>query len=1469
MLALYLTVVVLLYIPAVQQFLGGKVSEAVGEKLGTKAQVGRVDINLPNRITVDGVDIYDQKGKRMIHASRLSAKFSILPLTQGKIVISSAQLFGLDARFYQQTRASKPNFQFVLDSLASKDTTKHSPLDLQIKSLIVRRGALRFDRHDVAPTTGRFNTNHLAINNLSTHIILNELTDSTLDVAIKKLSFTEQSGINLNQLKLKFRADQQRAIVRQLVLRMPHTAFMIDSVNATFLSQDKKIIMPSLKFNGNISNSHVTLSDIKSFIPQLSSFNNTIFLQSSVAGTSTSMNLKELELHSKPEGIEVSMNGSVSNFENPHWHTNIHHLSLSAKAVDFIARNMNLKSVKLPEEVVRLGNVNYRGEAGGVGNNLSTRGILRTDAGEVNLGIGVRDGHFSGRIETEKLHLQRILDNNDFGFIATHIDVEGNLKMLGGKQKDFVTAKGTISNFDYKAYTFHDIHLDGTYQDNAFDGALSMNDPNGVIDLKGIFKTTLKEPVVNIQADVKNLDLAAMKITEQWRGKKISAKIDADFGGSSLNNANGMLNVEDFMVESKEENYQLKNLHIEAGNRDGERLTKLVSDFAEVSIRGDYDYKTLLQSLTNHVANKLPTMPGLPDVKASHKNNFTISASISKTDWLQSMFGIPVFLHEPMYLFGKVNDREQDLNIECSIPAVSYDGSRYEDARVSITSPSDTLHADMFVKKIMDNGHKFSLNVAANAHDNQLAALIHFDNNRKHAFKGSIDAVAQFFNDDNGKATAHVNVNKSEILVNDTIWTVQPSDILYTSKHIVIDHFAINHHKQHLLISGLATQNDTDSLIVDLQDVDVNYITNLVNFHAVEFGGLATGRACIKSAFDNPTAYANLVVNNFTFEEGRLGTLHAAVEWNKDEKQIDINAIADDPPYGRTLINGFVSPEKDRIDLAINPHNSRLEFLESFCGSFMDNVDVQGTGNLRLHGPLGAINLTGEAVVNGKLDITSLNTTYWLRNDTVRLIPNEIVFQADTIYDKDNHIGIVTGGLHHQCLTNLSYDMNITANNLLAYDFKDYGGSTFYGTVWATGNCAIHGKSGEIVMDINVHPEKGSFIEYNASAPDAITNQEFIEWNDVTNKTVMPALAMTAASDSIRHEQEEEDDEKEDNDIASDLRLNFLIDCTPDATLRVLMDHNSGDYIALNGNGTIRATYFNKGSFDMFGTYLVDRGDYKLTIQNVIKKDFQFQQGGTIVFGGDPYNAVLNLKALYTVNGVPLSDLNIGNSFSNNNIRVDCIMNITGNPLDPKVDFDIDLPTVNTDAKQMVRSIINGQEEMNQQVIYLLGIGRFYTLEGNNAAESSSQQSQTSLAMQSLLSGTISQQINNVLSTVIKNNNWNFGANISTGDEGWNNAEYEGLLSGRLLNNRLLINGQFGYRDNPNATTSFIGDFDIRYLLFPNGNLSLKVYNQTNDRYFTKNSLNTQGIGLLMKKDFNSWRELFTWKKKKFSVKKH
>lgn len=309
--------------------------------------------------------------------------------------------------------------------------------------------------------------------------------------------------------------------------------------------------------------------------------------------------------------------------------------------------------------------------------------------------------------------------------------------------------------------------------------------------------------------------------------------------------------------------------------------------------------------------------------------------------------------------------------------------------------------------------------------------------------------------------------------------------------------------------------------------------------------------------------------------------------------------------------------------------------------------------------------------------------------------------------------------------------------------------------------------------------------------------------------------------------------------------------------MQVLMDAKSGDYINLYGNGRILANYYNKGKFQMYGTYRVDHGQYKLSLQDVIRKDFAFRPGGTITFGGDPGKAALQLTAVYTVPNVSLEDLS-SSSLGLSNTRVDCVMNIGGEAFSPSISFDFDLPNANEDEKRMVRSMLSTDEERNMQVIYLLGIGRFY----NQNAQMQNAASQSGTAMNSLISSTLSSQFNQFMSNAVGSHNWSFGANLRTGETGWDQLDIEGILSGRLLNNRLLLNGNFGYRESYYSTNNFIGDFDVQYLLTPNGNLSLKAYNQTNDRYFIQSSLTTQGIGLQFKKDFNSWREFFRLTKK-------
>ena len=1411
--ALYVILIVLLHLPPVQTFLGSTVATALAQKFGTEVSVGRINLGFFNRIIIDDVRMLDQKGDSMIYASRLSAKVDLLPLKDGKISVSSAQLFGLRANIYKQNAKSDMNIQFMLDSLASKDTTQHKPLDLRIGSVIIRHGSITYNQRDIASAAGVFSPQHIGISNLSAHIALHHLTDNDIHLSIKKIAFTDKSGLQVKNLRFKVNADKHQARLSDFELELPKSHLLLEDLIATYRTNEKgKLISETLQFEGGIKPSLITLSDVACFAPILRKWNDALYIDTHFSGTSTSARIHQLHFKTQSGSILLKANAKASGWNRKlHWLANIETLHVSDEGVEQIAANLGSK-VKIPKEVLRLGNIYYKGVASGKGKSqIGTKGVLRTDAGNVEIDAHQNGKQLYAKVDTKGINLGKILDNAKLGIIAAHITAQGT--------KEHLVAKGEIPLFDFNNYRFSNIRLDGSYNKGLIDGLASIADPNINLQVAGKYSIPKKQYEAQ-------LNLAHLQPTVLG-------------------------------VKMADNTYTLNDIRVSAKNEGADSYLDLEAPFANIHVKGQYDYGTLVQTMTNMLASKLPTLPGIGKTSNKTRNNFSIEAEIASTEILQRMLGVPLDIQQPVVIDGNISDLDRSVNLTAQLPAFSYNGSDYSGGALQMNTEGDTLKVDARIKTGAAGSTSPTLHVKAAAADNTLMASLGYNNHSKSLpIHGALNAEAQFYKNTDNVSTAHVDIKPSVIHIGEKPWKVHPADITYSKNHLEIENFEVSHGDQHVAVNGLATPNKEDSIVAQLKDVDVEYILNLVNFHSVDFSGKASGKAIVKSIFNDPDAYAKLDIKDFEFEHGPMGILHANVSFNKELSQIDINAVADEGEEHQTLIDGYVSPKRNYIDLGIEAQGTNMKFMESFCGSFMDDIQARAKGKVNLVGDLSDINLVGDLYATGKMHMKQLGTEYSFKNLHAHAIPDDILLNNDTIFDRNHNIALVSGGIHHKHLTRLSYDLTLKAHNFLGYDTHEFGDNTFYGTVYATGEVGIHGKSGETIIDIDAEPGPGSIFVYNVASPDAISDKSFIHWHDIA-----PEL-----TDSLKQQQKDADD---DIDFSSDMRINFLVNATPNLTLKLMMDPQSGDYITLNGNGVLRANWFNKGSFDMFGNYVVDHGVYKLTIQNVIKKDFEFMPGGTIAFGGNPYNAPLNLQAKYTVNGVPLSDLSIGRSFSSNNIRVDCLMNITGTPQSPSVDFSMDLPTVNTDAKQMIYSVINSQEEMNQQVLYLLAIGRFYAQTKNNqSSEDADQQSQTSLAMQSFLSGTISQQLNTVLSNVVKSNNWNFGANISTGDEGFNNAEYEGILSGRLLNNRLLFNGQFGYRDNANATQSFIGDFDLRYLIFPNGNLAVRMYNQTNDRYFTRNSLNTQGLGLIMKKDFNGWRDLFGIKKKKKEVKK-
>lgn len=1472
---LYLLLIVMFQVPVVQNFLAQEVASVLSQKLGTKVNIGSVNIGFLNRIVIDDVHLYDQNRQPMLDATRMAAKIEVLPLTQGRIVVTSAQLFGLQANIYKKTPNDAYNFQFVVDSLSSKDKTTHTPLDLRIQSLVIRNGSVSYNEYYHA-SQRTFDVHHIQLDKLSTHIVLEHLTDDAIALQLKNTSFTEQSGLVVDHLSFDFNADKHHAVLSQFDLRLPQSRIQIPSLQASYRIEQGKLVGPSLTYDLNLRNLQLSPADVACFYAPLKHVTKTLSVQTQLKGNQNNVTVSNFQAQGQDDWLRLNARGNIdlaSSMPQGRWH--VSQFAVDADYVMNTLKQVLNKQSLLPQNINKLGVVSFVGDLSNIQQRLALKGKLSSAFGSLIL-----DGSYNKNrkvllsLHTDGFGSKQLLPQGNPIWVRGRMSLDGVIPAQW-KDADFKVS-ADISQLQFADFDFQRIIADGRVSGNHIQGHFAMNNPNGDIDFRGTVDNLLsllnkehKLLVVDADLSVKHLNLQRLKLTDALGNRTFSFTTHVEGSGSTLDDLCGLLRLDDFSMIGSGDHYALKSLVVKASNNLLRRQIDVQTDFGRASIDGQFQYQTLVQSFKQILSRYLPSLAP-SELALANKDNFHVSAYLHNSQLLSHLLHIPLSFQSPINIEGVINHRSGVSDLSMEAPSITISGQKVENLYANVTA-SDSLRAQVNGRYVISDDKAIDVKARMQALSNQVATDMDVTVDGKHPMGGQLNALVDLQRI-KGRICPRVHFNPSEIYVDTIQLQVQPSDLSYNNHNLSIDHFELSNRNQHIIVNGQTSGSPSDSLMVSLHNIDVPYVLDLVNFHSVDFGGLASGTAYVKYIFTKPEVHADLTVSDFTFNDGPLGTLYADASFVDGQINVDAQAVASADSY--TDIKGYISIKDQYINLPVYSHHTRLDFLKRYCGVFMRDFEVYGDGLCRVIGPLSDVNMDGDMNVYGDVKISSIGVTYTIPKAHVVMQPYEITFDNDTIYDRYGHLGVITGGFHHDAFRHMTFDINISANNLLSYDFPTpQHGDTFWGTVYATGNCLIQGRSGETTMTINATPNRNSFMEYNAAYTGDVDENSFIKWVSAdaqSNDTLASsALSINTSGSMGQTPSFHLPANLEDVDIPSDLILNFIINSTPDFTLKVLMDENTHDEIQLNGSGVIRANYFNKGAFQMYGNYHVDRGAYNLTIQNLIKKTIEFQPESSITFGGSPYDADLNLKGLYTVNGVSLSDLKLGTSFANNSIRVNCLMNILGTPLQPLVTFDLAFPTLSADGQQMIRSVINSDEEMSQQVLYLLAVGRFYPQGANNASfESNAAHNQTSLAMQSLLSGTLSQQINTVLSNVIQSNNWNFGANIATGDEGFSDAEYEGLLSGRLLNNRLMINGQFGYKDNAvTDNSSFIGNFDVRYLFRPNGNFAIRFYNQTNDRYFTRNSLTTQGVGLILKKDFTNLFDLFGRKQKKKKVK--
>ena len=1448
------------------------VAEELSDLLNTRVTIGRINIGLLNRIIIDDVLLDDQDEQEMLKVTRLSAKFDIMPFFKGKISISSVQLFGFNINLQKKTPDSPPNFKFVLDAFASTDTVKkNNSLDLRINSILIRRGRMAYHVLSEEETPGKFNAKHIHLQNIIANISLKALSKDSINLGIKRLSLDEKvSGFSLKKMSLKLVANSRQTSIDNFAIELPETSLKLDTIHLIYDSLKAfDRFTEQVRFSFRTLPSQITLKDISPFLPALSHFKEPISLDMEVKGTVNQLTCSHLEITADNRQFRLKGDVALQDLSHPqdaYVFGTLSELTATTRGVGFLVRNLSHDYNGVPPVLERLGNVSFRGEVSGYFTDIVTYGQLHTDLGGVNMDLKLSSDKskglfdYSGAVKTTDYKLGKLLANEQLGEITFNLDVHGRHVT---DRLPVVELKGLIASVDYSRYRYENITLDGEYKQGGFNGKVALDDPNGSIYLNGDVNVSSRIPTFNFQAIINKLRPHDLNLTSKYPDTEFSLKLRANFTGGSVDEMIGEINVDSLEFMSPEKQYFMNNMNIRASKQNNENQLRLTSEFLTASVEGKFQYHTLPASILNIMRKYVPSLILPPKKPIETHNNFQFDIHIYNTDILSTIFDIPLTVYTHSTLKGYFNDPLQRLRVEGYFPRLQYKNNFIESGMILCENPSDHIRARVRLTNLKKKG-AVNLSLDAQAKDDNISTTLNWGNSAAVTYSGQLAAVAKFLRTEGEKPLlkAMVEVKPTDIILNDTLWQIHPSQVVVDSGKVDVNNFYFSHQDRYVRINGRLSDNPQDSVKVDLKDINMGYVFDIASISDdVNFEGDATGTAYASGVFKKPVMNTRLFIKNFSLNQGRLGDLNIYGEWDNENRGIRLDASIKDISTTPSRVTGIIHPLKPEsgLDLNIEANELNLKFLEHYMKSIANDIKGRATGKVHFYGKFKGLNLDGAVMTDASMNFDILNTHFAIK-DTILLAPTGLTFNNIHISDMEGHSGRMNGYLHFQHFKNLNYRFEIQANNMLVMNTKESTDMPFYGTVYGTGNALLTGNAIQ-GLDVNVAmtTNRNSIFTYiNGSVASATSNQ-FIKFVDKTpRRTIQDSIQIISYYEQLQQKRQEAEEEQK-----TDIRLNILVDATPDATMKIIMDPVAGDYISGKGTGNIRTEFYNKGDVKMFGSYQINQGVYKFSLQEVIRKDFVIKNGSTITFNGAPLDANLDIQASYTVNSASLNDLIPEESSSiiqQPNVKVNCIMNLSGILVRPTIKLGIELPNERDEVQTLVRNYISTEEQMNMQILYLLGIGKFYTEDARN--------NQNSNVMSSVLSSTLSGQLNNALSQVFETNNWNIGTNLSTGDKGWTDMEVEGILSGQLLNNRLLINGNFGYRDNPMANTNFVGDFEAEWLINRSGDIRLKAYNETNDRYYTKTNLTTQGVGIMYKKDFNKWSDLFFWNKWKLRNKR-
>lgn len=647
---------------------------------------------------------------------------------------------------------------------------------------------------------------------------------------------------------------------------------------------------------------------------------------------------------------------------------------------------------------------------------------------------------------------------------------------------------------------------------------------------------------------------------------------------------------------------------------------------------------------------------------------------------------------------------------------------------------------------------------------------------------------------------------------------------------------------------GIAVQSvrgDTVSLQnidVEIRRIRLREISSVLPYFP-EITGLFSLEAHYVQTEKDLQLSAEASVDELTYERRRVGDLALGATWLPGEEgQQYLNAYLNHDKVEVLMADGKLVPSatgKDNLEVNTTLEHFPLRLANAFIPDQIVTLSGDMDGELHITGN------TAQPLINGDLTLDSASVhsrqygaNFRLDNRPVALKDNRLVFDKFAIYTTERNPFTIDGYVDFRDMSRPMANLNMLAENYTLLDARRTRESLVYGKVFADFRATVRGPLDGLNMRGNMSLLGNTDVSY-VLTDSPLTVQDrlgslvtFTSFSDTT--TVVRKEAPTVS--------------------LGGLDMVMMVHIDPSVRFKVDLDASNDNRVELEGGGDLSLKYTPQGDLTLAGRYTLTGGLMKYSLPVIAAKEFDIDNGSYVEWTGNPMNPLLNFTATDRIRASVSEGENGGTRMVNFDVSI-----VVKNRLDNlSFAFDVSAPEDATIQNELTAM---GPEERGKQALYIM-VMKTYLGTGPIGGGSGG----LGLNMGSALNSVLSSQINALMGN-LKNASVSVGIeNQDLADTGGKRTDYSFRYSQRFFNNRfqIVIGGKVSTGENvTNDAESFIDNISLEYRLDRTGTRYIRLFYDKNYESVLEGEITETGVGLVLRKKLDKLSELFIFKKKK------